>query len=161
MLDQKCSMKSEAYPLTHNDKYCYFEFVSESEIKTIRKVVVYSPMNSDPNRYNLFLAHVLPDGKWCDKTVSNNLDTQKVIATVIQTMFLFLYAHENKSIYFIGSTPSRTRLYRGIIAREFLEAQKYFDIYGVTESSQELFRPNVYYKAYEIHLKHAYEQTNR
>ena len=43
--------------------------------------------------------------------------------TVIHTTFLFLYAHEANSVYFTGNTPAKTRLYRAVISKSFLEAK--------------------------------------
>jgi hypothetical protein len=146
-------MKSDFYAFTHDESCCYFEFLSRGNIKTDRKVVIYSPTESDSRRYNLCLGHVLPNGDLCDLTVTNNGDMDKIVSTVIRTIAVFLSKDQSRSVYFTGSTPVRTRLYRAIISREFHEAGKYYEIYGVIKAMQEPFRPNVDYMGFLITLK--------
>jgi hypothetical protein len=57
--------------------------------KTINKVIVYSPFEENPDVDNLALGDILETGEISDLTVSNNSDLEKVIATVVQTMFRF------------------------------------------------------------------------
>ena len=42
---------------------------------------------------------------------------EKVLATVVQTLGVFFMEFEGAKVFFKGSTPSRTRLYRIIIAK--------------------------------------------
>ncbi len=46
-----------------------------------------------------------------DKTVSDNGDTEKVLATVVGIVREFIEDNPTCSVFVAGSTPSRTRLY--------------------------------------------------
>jgi hypothetical protein len=146
-------MKSEFYSYISDESCLLFEFNSISDLKIIRKIIAYSPFPDNPNLFNLALGDLLANGEVSDMSVSNNSDMEKVIATVIQTMFHFFKKHPDCLIYIIGSTAERTRLYRIIIAREITEANKYFQIYGVIESEIESFHPNRSYDSFVIGLR--------
>jgi hypothetical protein len=77
----------------------------------------------------------------------------KVIATVIQTMFRFFNKRPDCLIYILGSTAERTRLYRIIIAREIDEANRCFRIYGIIESETEPSHPNRPYDSLVLKLR--------
>ncbi|WP_409014746.1 DUF6934 family protein [Dyadobacter aurulentus] len=146
-------MRSDFYPFTHDESCRYFEFISKGSCKADRKIVIYSPVAANFNQYNLFLGHLLADGNLCDLTITNNGDMETIIATVIRTISLFLGKYPQRSVYFTGSTPARTRLYRVIISREFLEVTKYYEIYGVTKDNEEPFEPNKNYIGYIVKSK--------
>ncbi|CAG5070531.1 hypothetical protein DYBT9623_03076 [Dyadobacter sp. CECT 9623] len=146
-------MKSDIYAFTHDESCCYFEFVSKGSLKTDRKVVIYSPVASNFNQYNLFLGHLLADGDLCDLTITNNGDLETIMATVIRTVAIFLGKYPMRSVYFTGSTPARIRLYRVIISREFLDVTKYYEIYGIMKDEPEPFQPNKRYVGYLVKLK--------
>ena len=55
---------------------------------------------------------------------------EKVIATVVQTLFVFFEKYPDNDVYFEGSTLSRTRLYRIILSKELTDAKKVFVIQG-------------------------------
>ncbi len=99
------------------------------------------------------LGDILENGEVSDLTVSNNADMEKVIATIVQTMFCFFEKHPECFIYFKGSTPERTRLYRIIISRELQEASKIFQIYGIIDSEITNFELNCSYDSFVIALK--------
>nr|WP_157488323.1 hypothetical protein [Dyadobacter crusticola] len=84
----------------------------------------------------------------------------KIIATVIETISIFLGKDQSRSIYFTGSTPSRTRLYRAIISREFHEAKKYYEIYGVPQTGQEPFSADTNYIGFSITPKRTLNENN-
>lgn len=146
-------MKSEFYSYVVDDACLLFEFDSISNLKVIRKIIVYSPFPDNPNLFNLALGDLMDSGQVSDMSVSNNSDMDKVIATVIQTMFRFFERHSDCLLYIIGSTAERTRLYRIIITKELVEASKYFRIYGIIESEIESFLPNRSYDSFVLGLR--------
>src|SRR5690554_1018587 len=59
-----------------------------------------------------------------DKTVSNNGDSEKVLATVVATVYAFSDKYPDSWIFATGSTKARTRLYRMGITRYIDEIKK-------------------------------------
>ncbi|MFN3849876.1 MAG: DUF6934 family protein [Spirosomataceae bacterium] len=119
-------MKQQYYKYLRDEDCLWFEFESVSNQKTVRKIVVYTPFQDNPDVFNLALADALSDGSYSDKTVTNNEDMEKVMATVIRTMLRFFEKYPTKMVYVEGSTAERTRLYRIIISRELSEIEKIF-----------------------------------
>ncbi len=115
-------MKQDFYSYKSDNQKLEFEFESISQEKRIRKIIVYTPLSENGNMYNLALGDFLDNGEVSDLTVSNNADMEKVIATIVQTIFVFFEQHPNSLIYFKGSTVERIRLYRIIISKELFEA---------------------------------------
>ncbi len=85
-----------------------------------------------------------------DTVVSNNNDSEKVLATVIATLYAFTDKHKGAFIYATGSTNSRTRLYRMGISKYLDEALKDFEIYGELEDSWELFKLGKDYNSFLV-----------
>lgn len=146
-------MKQEHYTYLRDEECFWFEFSSVSEQKTVKKVIVYSPFQENSDIFNLGLVDALPDRSYSDKSVTNNEDMGKVIATVIRTLLRFFEKHPAKIVYIEGSTVERTRLYRIIISRELSEIENTFAVYGVLDSVPELFQKNKSYNAFIIILK--------
>lgn len=146
-------MKQQYYKYLRDEDCLWFEFESVSNQKTVRKIVVYTPFQDNPDVFNLALADALSDGSYSDKTVTNNEDMEKVMATVIRTMLRFFEKYPTKMVYVEGSTAERTRLYRIIISRELSEIEKIFTIYGLLGSGTEIFKKNQNYNAFVIALQ--------
>lgn len=146
-------MKSEFYNFRNNENCLLFEFQSVSDLRVIEKVIVYSPFEEDSSIYNLALGDILRNGEVSDLTVSNNSDLEKVISTVVQTLFRFFEKYSESSVYFKGSTPQRTRLYRIIISKEIEEAKKIFNIFGIIDTKIEKFELNRPYDSFVLTLK--------
>ena len=139
------------YDFTVHNETLRFEFDSVGN-QVIPKVIVYEKLPF-PDTYNLALGDIDEQGKADFETISDNGDRDYVLATVIQTLIAFFQKHPRASVLITGSTPSRTRLYQVVIARELVEIQKRFDIYGVTEMGDEPFRKGALYQAFVISLK--------
>ena len=87
--------------------------------------------------------------------ILKNKDMNKVLMTVVKTMFLFFERYPDKKIVFGGSTESRSRLYRQIITRFIEKVELYFDIEGfTTDGTQEKFQKNRDYYAFLISQKY-------
>lgn len=74
------------------------------------------------------------------------------MATVAQTMLVFLHHHPEAQGAFSGSTPARTRLYQIILAREQRAVAASLVISGVRDNTLELFRPNRSYDGFVVAL---------
>ena len=111
-------MDKPTYPFLVLDDGERFEFESVSQHKRIRKIVEFREMEIS-NLYNLALVDVKDDGSHDDMSISNNNDMDMVLATVIKTIGIFLNFHKSAKIMFMGSTESRTRLYRELLTNTF------------------------------------------
>jgi len=105
--------------------------------------------------YNLGFGDKDPiTGKINDKVVTNNGDTEKVLATVVSTVFTFTERNPNAYIYATGSNHVRNRLYRRGITKYLSEALDTFAIYGMLPNQEfEIFNPNTDYVGFLLHLK--------
>lgn len=123
-------MKLPKYPLASSDKLMTFEFTSEGQKGLIQKLVRFQETNVK-NVYNLaFGDKDLTTGDIDDKVISNNGDSEKVLATVAATLYAFTDKYPNAWIYATGSTKSRTRLYRMGITKFLSEVTEDFEVLG-------------------------------
>lgn len=141
-------MQIEAYKIIAAEDALTFEFDSISSSRVVRKVVVFGRFPDNPDVFNLALGDKLPDGSVDDLARTNNNDMDKVMATVVQSLFLFFDRHPTSIVYFTGSTQARTRLYQIIIAKELAVAQHLFTISGLRNGTPEPFEPNQPYDAF-------------
>ena len=141
-------MTEPAYPFRLSENALDYQFESVSTQRTIAKIIQFTPFPDNALLYNLALGDVLPDGTFDDSTVSNNMDMNRVMATVFQALLTFFERYPSKLVYFQGSDEVgiRTRLYRVLIARELAKALQLFTIYGrLVDDSIEEFIPNCDY----------------
>lgn len=123
-------MKIEKYALKAESSLTVFEFVSEGPNGLIRKLILFQETNQ-PDVYNLaFGDKNAGTGEIDDFAISNNGDTDKVLATVVAALYAFFDKHPAAFVYATGSTKARTRLYRMGITRFYQEMRKDFDLYG-------------------------------
>lgn len=92
-------------------------------------------------------------GEIDDTVISNNGDSEKVLATVVATVYAFTDKYPDATIYATGSTKARTRLYRMGITKYFLEATKDFEILGERIDDWETFKKNVEYDGFLVKRK--------
>ena len=130
-----------------------FSFISEGKNGKIEKVIRYEKITDDV--FNLGFGDKDPiTGKINDKVVTNNGDTEKVLATVVSTVFTFTERNPNAYIYARGSNHVRNRLYRRGITKYQSEALDTFAIYGMLPNQEfEIFNPNTDYVGFLLHLK--------
>ena len=123
-------MKIEKYALKAESNLTVFEFVSEGPRGFIRKLIQFQETN-EPNLYNLAFGDKNPEtGEVDDLVVSDNGDSEKVLATVIAALYAFFDKHPGAFVYATGSTRARTRLYRMGITRFYAEMNQDFYLYG-------------------------------
>lgn len=118
------------YQLKSEEGFTRFEFISEGPKGAIRKLIEFQ-RTFDPNTYNLAFGDKNSlSGGMDDLAVTNNGDTEKVLATVVSAVHTFLDYHPEAYVYAQGSTKARTRLYRMGITRYYEEIQRDFHVYG-------------------------------
>lgn len=82
-------MKLPKYPLASGDNLTTFEFISEGPKGRIPKLVQYSQTNLK-DVFNLAFGDINEStGKINDTIISNNGDSEKVLATIVATVYAF------------------------------------------------------------------------
>ena len=126
-------MKLDWYELKSDDQLTTFTFLSEGPKGKIEKLIQFSLVNQN-GLYNLAIGNKNSEtGEIDDLSVSNNGDTDKVLATVVASLYAFFEYHPDAYVYATGSTLARTRLYRVGITRFFEEMEQDFYLYGQTK----------------------------
>ena len=87
-------------------------------------------------------------GEINDTIISNNGDSEKVLGTVISTLYAFTDKHPTEYVMATGSTKSRTRLYRMGITKYFDEIQNDFFIFGLRNQEWVKFEKEIEYEAF-------------
>lgn len=146
-------MNLPRYPLTSSDKLMTFEFISEGSKGLIYKLVRYQPTNLK-GIYNLaFGDKNHSTGEIDDLIISNNGDSEKVLASVAATVYAFTDKYPDVWIYATGSTKARTRLYRMGIAKFLSEVSEDFEVLGQKNDDWETFKKNVVYDGFLVRRK--------
>ncbi len=141
-------MKTEKYHLKSESTFTRFEFVSEGTKGAIRKLIEFQE-TTNPDVYNLAFGDFDPQTQEIDDlVVSDNGDTEKVLATVISAVYTFFNKYPDVFVYATGSTKARTRLYRMGIARFYDEMKKDFYLYGQIGDDFVEFESGVEYEGF-------------
>ena len=147
-------MNLDKYELKSGERLEVYEFVSIGQIGRIPKLVQYTPTNYK-DLYNLgFGDKNAETGEIDDNVISNNGDSEKVLATVVATLYAFTDTHKNALVFATGSTKSRTRLYRMGITKYLEEVQQDFEIFGELGEDWEEFRKDIDYEAFLVKRKY-------
>lgn len=128
----------------------FYEFISEGPKGRIRKIVEYTPTTIE-NVYNLaFGDYDDTIGGINDKIITNNGDSQKILATVASTVYAFTGKYPEAEIYATGSTAARTRLYRMGLTNNLTEISKDFFVFGLRDKLWEQFWVGEDYEAFFV-----------
>ena len=143
-------MDLEQYKYSVNESLQTFEFESEGPNGKIKKIVRFSPQNVDGVTYfNIAFGDAVEEtGRLNDQTVSNNKDTEKILATVAATIIEFTEYFPDIMVYAKGSTPARTRLYQMGIGANWNDIEQVLKVYGFKDGKWLLFRKNINYEAF-------------
>lgn len=96
-------MKYNRYLFESSPDFLTFEFESIGPKGTITKVIRYTEINVY-GYYNLGFGAKDPQSNFIsDLTVTNNNDSQKVLATVVRTLYLFTERYPNAVVLATGS----------------------------------------------------------
>ncbi len=144
-------MRLEQYESTANKTHKIFTFISEGPKGRILKRVQYSKVKilGISNLYNLGFGDAIQGSNDIDDlVVTDNQDRDKVLATVMNTLFIFSEKYPKAKILFEGSTTIRTRLYRIVINLYLDILSETFEIYGLTEIGFLSFEKNTKYDSF-------------
>ncbi|MGN6495179.1 MAG: DUF6934 family protein [Agriterribacter sp.] len=141
-------MQVEKYHLKSDSTFTRFEFVSEGTKGVIRKFIEFQETNY-AGLFNLAFGDKNSSSESIDDlSVSNNGDTEKVLATVISALYAFCDEHPDAFVYASGSTKARTRLYRMGITKYYTQVQVDFYLYGQLGDDFVDFEPGVDYDGF-------------
>lgn len=130
-----------------------FEFNSFGPKGRIRKIVQFTKTNWK-DIYNLGFGDKNENtGEVSDFSISNNSDSNRVLATVASSVSAFTIRYPHLWVYATGSTDSRTRLYQIGISRHLDEILLEFEIFGLRENQWIPFSRNINYEAFIIKRK--------
>ncbi|MFL9482493.1 DUF6934 family protein [Chitinophagaceae bacterium LWZ2-11] len=143
-------MNLDRYEYLTNETFLDFEFCSEGPKGKIKKIVRYSPQNANGITYfNLAFGDWDEEKKQInDKVITNNQDTEKILATIASTVLDFTNHFPDVPVYAKGSTPARTRLYQMGILANFDQIEQMLNVYGFFENNWSLFKKNINYEAF-------------
>lgn len=143
-------MKIAKYPVIIGETSMVFEFTSEGTHGSIAKLVVYSETHLH-NFYNLgFGDKDEITGQIDDIVVTNNGDSEKVLATVASTLYIFMEKFPDAMVFATGSTKARTRLYRIGISNNIIEIQEDFNVYGLLNDNWQDFQKQTKFEAFLV-----------
>ena len=146
-------MKLDRYELKADDQLTTFDFLSEGPKGKIEKLIQFSVVNQD-NLFNLaFGDRSASTGEIDDQVVTDNGDSEKVLATVVAAVYAFCDKFPEAWIYATGSTATRTRLYRMGINKYFEIVEDDFEIFGQTQNEWERYQKGKDYQAFVIQRK--------
>jgi hypothetical protein len=146
-------MRLERYTVKANEDLMAFEFISEGPKGRIIKWIRFV-RSGEANVYNLAFGDKKEhEDDFDDEIVTDNKDSQKVLATVATSVLVFTQKYPEAWVFATGSTKSRTRLYRMGISQNFDELQKYFNILGSFENKWVKFEMNKDYDAFIVKRK--------
>ncbi len=146
-------MTSPKYQLKAEPDLTIFEFVSEGVKGQIPKLIEFTETNLK-GFYNLaFGDKDKSTGKINDRIITNNGDTEKVLATVVGAVFAFTDKYPDAWVYATGSTKSRTRLYRIGINKYFDELSSTFHIFGEFEEKWIPYSKEIEFEGYVVKRK--------
>ena len=146
-------MNNLKYQLKAEQDLTVFNFISEGPKGKIPKLIEFKETNLK-GFYNLaFGDKDLKTGKINDIIVSNNNDTEKVLATVVSAVYAFTDINQDAWVYATGSTNSRTRLYRMGINKYLNDVENDFEIYGELENSWRVFDKGIDFEGFVVRRK--------
>lgn len=125
-------MNKPKYIYKSEEQLKVYEFISEGFNGQIKKMVTYTYTGTE-NIYNLGFGDYNEETKTIDdKSITNNGDSLKVLATVASTVYAFTEKYPNAFIFATGSTSVRTRLYRMGITNNIEDIKTDFVVYGLS-----------------------------
>lgn len=147
-------MRYETYDLETTESLMSFEFLSEGPKGIIKKRVIFQE-TGQADFYNLAFGDIdSTTDAIDDKIVTDNNDAKKILATIAETVSIFLDKYPNAYIYAKGSTLSRNRLYRIGISNNLEEINEQFMVLGLSSDNKwTIYEKNNDYSAFLIKKK--------
>jgi len=133
-------MKIDKYPVIIGETSMVFEFISQGIHGSIPKLVIYSKTHLH-NFYNLGFGDKDETTRQIDdEVVTNNGDSEKVLATVASTLYILSTNFRMQWFLQTGSTKARTRLYRIGISNNLSEIEEDVEVYGLVGDKWQPFQ---------------------
>jgi hypothetical protein len=146
-------MKLPHYELLAEKSLQVYEFVNDGPKGQIPKLIKFSE-TALKGYYNLaFGDKDIETGEIDDRSVSNNGDSEQVLATVVSAVYMFSENKKEAWVYATGSTKSRTRLYRMGITKYIDDVISDFHVFGQLEGEWEEFQKDIDYTAFVVRRK--------
>lgn len=143
-------MNLPRYELKSDNTFTVFEFKSEGAKGTIPKLISFSETDLS-GLFNLAFGDLdKKTGEINDSVISNNGDRDKILATIVASVYSFTNRYPTAWVYATGSTHARTRLYRMGITKYMVEIKNDFMIYGMRDSEWEIFEKGIAYDAFLV-----------
>lgn len=146
-------MNQERYEFEADHTATIYEFMSVGKKGAFKKRITFQ-LIQEPNVYNLGFGDInsLTD-QIDDLVVTNNGDSQKVLATVANAVLHFTGLYPEAVIFATGSTPARTRLYQIGITNNLNEIVENFEVWGYVNENWSVFEINTTYQAFLVKRK--------
>ncbi len=154
-------MQYPSYPIDdRSPDHLLYLFTSKGPKGDIFKLVEFLPLPDElfPPAFRPVLNLALLDydpvtGKASDTSRSDNGDRDMVLATVAQTIYQTTSFYPGHLVYFLGSTGSRTRLYRRVFSLLYEQIAVDFTVLGKRKDVFEVFIPGVDYEGFLLKRK--------
>ncbi|MES2772981.1 MAG: hypothetical protein V4722_02265 [Bacteroidota bacterium] len=145
-------MKLDRYEINASAEFLIFEFISTGPKVDISKIIQFELVGAQ-ELYNLAFGDKRPGSDEIDDLITDNGDSEKILATVVSALYSFSEHYPAAWVYATGSTKSRTRLYRMGINKyiEFVNAD--FELFGQISGGWELFKEGRDYEAFIVKRK--------
>ena len=145
-------MNLDKYNLDISENSICFYFTSTGRKGTIKKIIRFQPL-SKPQYYNISFGDLIDRDTVDDKNITDNGDSQKILATIAHAVLLFTNENKNARVIAVAHSPARTRLYRIGISNNLYEITKKFHLLGLLNDKWEIFEPGMDYKAFLVMRK--------
>jgi hypothetical protein len=127
----------------------HFDFISEGKRGSVLKRVSF--VEIEYGFFNMGLGDVDEKTGIVDYlSITNNGDRDKVLATVAQIVDELFNSYPEYTIYFKGTSDSRTRLYQMAINHYFNELDEKFHILGELDDKMSRYQRGRNYKSFLI-----------
>jgi hypothetical protein len=127
----------------------HFDFISVGKKGEIHKRVTFIELQY--GFFNMGLGDLNPETAEVDYfSVSDNGDRNTILATVSEIIESFFELYPSHTIYFKGTSNSRTRLYQIAINHFYDELSERFHILGELDDKMTRFKRNTNYKSFLI-----------
>ena len=111
----------------HKRRKNTFEFTSKG-VREVLKVVELQETDQ-PGVYNLSMGDMI-GGKISYSNITNNKDTDIIMATVAYIIYMFTTANPARYIFIKGDTEVKTRLYQIYLSNNLRRVQEKFKVWG-------------------------------
>ncbi len=142
-------MNFDQYNATSSSEHTEYHFTSTGPKGDFPKIIQYTYVE-EAQVYNLAFGLLREDGGIDDKYRTANGDTEKILATVGNTVLSFTEKYPDIPVFATGSDAIRTRLYRRMLSLYKDEIQKTFSVYGRKDGVWHEFEINIAYDAFLV-----------